>query len=32
MKFKMNDITYFIKEVSQKEYKELRVIEDEEDV
>lgn len=32
MKFKMNDITYVIKEVSQKEYKELRVIEDEEDV
>lgn len=31
MKFKMNDITYVIKEVSQKEYKELRVIEDEED-
>ena len=31
MKFKMNDITYVIKEVSQKEYKELRVKEDEED-
>lgn len=31
MKFKMNDITYVIKEVSQQEYKELRVIEDEED-
>ena len=31
MKFKMNDITYVIKEISQKEYKELRVLEDEED-
>ena len=31
MKFKMNNVEYIIKEVSQKEYKELRVIEDEED-
>lgn len=31
MKFKINDITYVIKEVSQKEYKELRVKEDEEE-
>lgn len=31
MKFKMNDITFTIKEVSQKEYKELRIKEDEEE-
>ena len=31
MKFKMNNVEFTIKEVSQKEYKELRVKEDEED-
>lgn len=31
MKFKMNNVEYTIKEVSQQEYKELRIKEDEED-
>ena len=31
MKFKINNIEYTVKEVLQKEYKELRVKEDEED-
>ncbi len=30
-KFKINNVEYTIKEVSQQEYKELRVKEDEED-